>query len=250
MRLQGKNAIVTGGASGIGEAIARGFATHGASVMVADVDLPQADNVASEIRANGGNSLAVRVDVSERDQVEAMLHETVQAFGRIHILVCSAGISTTAPFLELPEADWDRVLRVNLKGLSLWGQTVARPMADQEGGAIINLTSQTQEIAQPHVAHYVATKGGGKKLTKAMALDLVGHDIRVNALAAGLTNTAMSDLSTRQGRAFRRKVLKRIPMGRPAEPEEMVGTAVFLGSDEASYETGATLVVDGEYLSM
>jgi NAD(P)-dependent dehydrogenase (short-subunit alcohol dehydrogenase family) len=181
-----------------------------------------------------------------------MMAQALAAFGRIHILACVPGVATMRHFLDLPENEWDEVMNVNLKGQYLCGQAAARHMAEAGGGAIINVTSQVAEVAQPMSAHYHASKGGGKMLVKAMALDLAEHNIRVNALAPGLTDgTDQSWMETERGRAWkphRLKLLERIPMHRAARPEEMVGAAVFLASDEASYVTGISLVVDGGYL--
>lgn len=250
MRLGNKNAIVTGAGSGIGRAIAVGFASEGARVACADIKLAAAQETAERIGSAGGAAIPAAVDVSQRAQVEAMLAAALAAFGRIHILVAAAGIGPIAHFLDITDEIWDRVLAVNLKGLFLCGQVVARHMAAAGGGAIINVTSQAAEVAQPDCAHYYASKGGGKQLTKAMAVDLARHNIRVNALAPGLTNTGMTRLSSEDQWAFRKKILERIPLGRPAEPEEMVGAAIFMASDESGYMTGTSLVVDGGYLAI
>jgi NAD(P)-dependent dehydrogenase (short-subunit alcohol dehydrogenase family) len=249
MRLKNKNVIITGAGSGIGRAIALRFAAEGACIVGADINLDAAQETAQLIRAGAGQAIAVAVDVSQRAQVEAMLATALAEHNQIHILVACAGTSTFAHFLQLSEVEWDRVLAVNLKGLYLCGQVVARHMVQAGGGVIVNVTSQVGDVAQEGVAHYVASKGGAKLLTKAMALDLVEYGIRVNALAPGLTNTGMTRIDTEEGWVFRQKRLARIPMGRAAEPEEMAGAAVFLASDEAPYMTGATLVVDGGYLA-
>ncbi len=254
MRLEGKNAIVAGAGSGIGRAIALGYGAEGAGVVVADINLATAQQTAAYIVARGGSAIAVEVDVSKRAQVEAMVQAALAAYSRIHILCVVAGIATVSHFLELPEEWWDETLNVNLKGQYLCGQAVARHMAKAGGGSIINITSQVAEVAQPLSAHYHASKGGGKMLVKAMALDLAEYNIRVNALAPGLTDGGdQSWMDTDKGRAWRPlrlKLLERIPMHRAARPEEMVGAAVFLASDEASYVTGTTLVVDGGYLAV
>jgi NAD(P)-dependent dehydrogenase (short-subunit alcohol dehydrogenase family) len=250
MRLLGKNAVVSAAGNGICRAIAIGFAREGARIVVGDIDLPAAQQTAEVIKAAGGEALAVEVDVAHKDQVDAMFAQAIAAFGRIHISVSGAGVSTTRNFLDLPEDEWDRVLDVNLKGMYLMGQAAARHMAAHGGGAIINISSQCDEIAQQDYPHYIASKGGVKMLTKAMALDLVRHGIRVNALAPGLTVTASGGLTKDEYAHVRARVLARIPMGRPAQPDEMVGAAIFLASDEeASYVTGIALPVDGGYLA-
>ncbi len=253
MQLKDKNAIVTGSAHGIGRAIALGYAAEGARVVVGDIDFPAAQQTAADIQAAGGEAFAVAVDVSRREEVEALMAAALEAYERIHILVCVPGISTIRHFLELPEDEWDQVLDVNLKSQYLCGQAAARHMAQVGGGVIINVTSQVAEVAQPMSAHYHASKGGGKMLVKAMALDLAEHNIRVNALAPGLTNTHSDWLETEDGQKWvplRNKLPERIPMKRAARPEEMVGPAVFLASDGASYVTGISLVVDGGYLAV
>ncbi len=250
MRLQDKNAIVTAAGSGIGRAIAIGFAREGASIVIGDIDLAAAQKTVETIESAGGEAFAVKVDVAKKDQVDALFSEAIELLGRIHVVVSGPGISTTRNFLDLPEDEWDRVLDVSLKGMYLTGQAAARHMASQGGGAIVNISSICDEVAQQNYPHYVAAKGGVKMLTKAMALDLVEHGIRVNAIAPGLTETGTGFMHKEEFAALRDKVLARIPMNRPAQPDEMVGAAIFLASeDEASYVTGISLPVDGGYLA-
>jgi NAD(P)-dependent dehydrogenase (short-subunit alcohol dehydrogenase family) len=248
MRLSGKNAIVTGAGSGIGRAVALGFAGEGAGVVVADVDVVRARETALAIEQAGGQALAVQVDVSSAAAVEVLLGTALARFERIEILFNNAGVSSRAPFLELAEAEWDRVVGVNLKGQFLVGQAVARHMAERGGGSIINTSSQLAEgAANPRSAHYLASKGGSRMLTRGMAVDLAPHDIRVNALAPGVTVTNLTRQRLEDDAEWRRVALERIPMGRFGQPDDLVGACVFLASDEARYVTGATLVVDGGY---
>jgi NAD(P)-dependent dehydrogenase (short-subunit alcohol dehydrogenase family) len=249
MRLSGKHAIVTGAGSGIGRAVALGFAREGAGVVAADVDPDRAGETAQAIEAAGGLALAVQVDVSDRASVDALLAAALARFARIDILFNNAGVSSRAPFLEMTEAEWDRVLGTNLKGQFLVGQAVARHMVERGGGgSIINTSSQLAEgVANPRSAHYLASKGGSRMLTRGMAVDLAPHNIRVNALAPGVTVTNLTRQRLEDDAEWRRIALERVPMGRFGEPDDLVGACIFMASDESRYMTGATLVVDGGY---
>lgn len=249
MRLKGRRSIVTGAGSGIGRAIARGYAREGARVVAADANLKGAEETVATIHAEGLAAAAAQLDVRDRHEVERMMAEATRWLGGLDVIVCAAGISPVTQFLDISEEEWDRVIDTNLKGLFLCGQAAARHMKAAGGGAIINVTSQLAEVAQPGCAHYVASKGGAKMITKGMVLDLTQYNIRVNSLAPGLTNTPMNPLDTPEGLAEYAQVMPHIPMGRPGQPEDMVGAAVFLASDESSYVTGATILVDGGYLA-
>jgi 3-oxoacyl-[acyl-carrier protein] reductase len=247
-RLSGKHAIVTGAGSGIGRAVALGFAREGAGVVVGDVDPARTREVAEAIEQAGGVALAVQVDVSDRASVEALVGAAVARFERIDILFNNAGVSSRTPFLEMTEAEWDRVLDTNLKGQFLVGQAVARHMAERGGGSIINTSSQLAEgAANPRSAHYLASKGGSRMLTRGMAADLAPHQIRVNALAPGVTVTNLTRQRLADDAEWRRIALERIPLGRFGEPDDLVGACIFMASDESRYMTGATLVIDGGY---
>lgn len=250
MRLAGQTAIVSGAGRGIGAAIAAGFALEGAMVVAADLDADAARATAARIQAGGGRSIGLGADVRQRASVEAVLAAALGAFGRVHVLVSSAGVSGSHAFLDLDEDEWHRVLDTNLTGQYLSGQVVARHMADAGGGSVINVSSQLGEgAAVPNRAHYLASKGGSRMLTRAMAVELAPLGIRVNALAPGLTVTDMTRRRLEEDVEYRRRSLERIPLGRFAEPADMVGAAVFLASDDSAYVTGATLVVDGGYLA-
>lgn len=250
MRLKNKNAIVTAAGSGIGRAIAIGFAREGARVVCGDINPETVEQTAETIRDSGGEAIAIVVDVAIKEQIDDMFQAAIKAYERIHVLVSGPGISTTRNFLDLPEEEWDRVMDVSLKGMYLAGQAAARHMSEQGGGSIIHISSICDEVAQANYPHYVAAKGGVKMLTKAMALDLVEHNIRVNALAPGAVETSTGFWYKEEFDGLRQKVKARIPMGRPAKPEEMVGAAVFLSSEEeSSYVNGISLPVDGGYLA-
>jgi glucose 1-dehydrogenase len=249
-RLAGRNAIVTGAGSGIGRALAAGFAREGAGVVAADVDGAAAERTAAEIRDGGGRAIGIAVDVAERASVVAMLAAALAEYGQIQILASNAGVSGDHHFLELPDEEWDRVLGINLKGQYLCGQVVARHMAASGGGSIINTSSQLGEgVANPNRAHYLASKGGSRMLTRAMAVDLAPHRIRVNALAPGVTATNLTRGRLDADADYRRWALERIPLGRFGQPDDLIGAAVFLASDDSAYVTGTTLVVDGGYLA-
>ncbi|MFN4140495.1 SDR family NAD(P)-dependent oxidoreductase [Aestuariivirga sp.] len=250
MRLKSRKCIITGAGSGIGRAIAKGYAREGATVVIADASLRGAEETATSIRAEGFIAEAITVDVRFRDQVEHMMFCALERLGGLDIMVCAAGISPVTHFLDISEEEWDRVIDTNLKGLFLCGQAAARHMKTAGGGVIINVTSQLSEVAQPKCTHYVASKGGAKMITKGMVVDLAQYNIRINSLAPGLTNTPMNPLDTPEGMAEYVKVMPHIPMGRVGQPEDMVGAAVFLASDESSYVTGATVLVDGGYLAL
>ncbi|MBI4507665.1 MAG: glucose 1-dehydrogenase [Chloroflexi bacterium] len=249
MRLADRVAIVTGGARGIGRAIALGYAREGAHVVVADQDGATAERTAAEVRALGRRGLAVAVDVAQRAQVETLVERVVQELGRLDVMVSNAGISLPHDFLDTPEELWDRTIGVNLKGVFLCGQAAARQMVRQGGGgAIVNTASQRVESGDPRGVPYVASKGGVRSLTKAMALALAPYGIRVNAIGPGPT---LTDLNRERmaDPATRARFVDRVPLGRLGDPEDMVGAAVFLASDEARFVTGHTLYVDGGWLA-
>ena len=195
-RLEGKVALVAGAGGGIGGAGSEGLAREGASVVCADIDAAAAEAVAARIRASGGQATAIALDVRDRGAVDAAVATTVRAFGRLDVLLDCAGVSHGGTFLDLEHGEWERVIAVNLTGMFHLGQAAARQMARQgSGGSIINVTSQLAEVARPERAAYVASKGGGRSLTHAMALDLAAHGIRVNAIAPGPTLTGLTRAS-------------------------------------------------------
>jgi len=246
MRLSGKVALVTGAQQGIGRAIALALARDGADVGVNFLDEPSAaERVADEIRSLGRRALAVQADVAQAASVEAMVTAVVDALGPPEVLVNNAGVFPRASFLELQEREWDHVLGVNLKGSFLCAQAVARALvAGERPGAIVNISSSAVR-GDARGVHYSASKAGVVGLTRAMALALAPHRIRVNAIAPGLTDTAQPRYgNTEEQLAVR---AREIPLGRMAQPEEIARVAVFLATSEACWITGELIHVNGGF---
>jgi NAD(P)-dependent dehydrogenase (short-subunit alcohol dehydrogenase family) len=249
MRFENQVAIITGGGNGMGRATALRFAREGARVVVADIESENAARVADEIRAGGEDALALAVDVSQRESVENMVARTVEKYQRVDILCAIAGIAGAVPFLELTDAQWDRMLAVNLKGVFLCGQLAAQQMVKQgTGGKIVNMSSTNGLVGEADFAHYNAAKFGVVGLTMTMAIELAPYNIRVNAVCPGLIRTRLTDDFVANV-AFAEEYRKKIPLGRFAMPDEVAGAFLFLASDDASFVTGTTLVVDGGQLT-
>jgi NAD(P)-dependent dehydrogenase (short-subunit alcohol dehydrogenase family) len=252
MVLADKVAIVTGAARGIGLAIATRYLAEGARVIIADADLIAGEAAAKSLDAT--HCRFVAADVGDARYVERVIAETVAAFGRLDILVNNAGIIHTADFLDIAETDFDRVLRVNLKGAFLVGQAAARQMVAQvkaggAPGAIVNMSSVNAVVAIPNQVPYCVSKGGIDQLTKVMALSLAPYGIRVNAIGPG---SIMTDIlkAVATDKEAKRRILSRTPLGRIGEPEEIASIAVFLASSAASYMTGQTIYADGGRLAL
>jgi NAD(P)-dependent dehydrogenase (short-subunit alcohol dehydrogenase family) len=246
MRLEGKVALVTGAAQGIGLACAKAFAAEGARVVLADVNEERGREAAT-----GLGAAFVRCDVSRKAEVSAAVEKAVKEYGRLDVLVANAGIVHAADFLDLEEADFDRVLSVNLKGIFLAGQAAARQMVKQGGGgAIVNMSSVNAVMAIPNQVPYVVSKGGINQLTKVMALSLAKHRIRVNGIGPGTILTELARTAVLGNAEAERRILSRTPLGRMGEPEEIASVAVFLASDDASYLTGQTIYPDGGRLAL
>lgn len=253
MKLKDKIAIVTGGASGIGKAIVERFVADGAKAIIADVNEDKGVALAA---ACGGpaNAQFVKADMSKEADIAALVEAAVKVFGSIDILVNNAGIVHAADFLELKVEDFDRVLRVNLRGSFLLGQAVARVMVERvkaggPAGAIINMSSVNAVFAIANQVPYSVSKGGVNQLTKVMALSLAPHGIRVNAIGPGSIMTEML-ASVNADPAAKNRILSRTPMGRIGEPSEIASIAAFLASDDASYITGQTIYADGGRLPL
>jgi len=252
MRLHGKTAIVTGGAGGIGYAIAQRFLREGARVVIADIDLTKGQE-AAKLLERSGEIRFQKTDVAKRLDVHNLVAATLESFGDIDILVNNAGVVHRASFLDVSEDDFDRVLRVNLKGSFLCGQAAARYMVEKvanEGspGCIINMSSINDTVAIPTEVPYSISKGGISQLTKVMALGLAQYGIRVNAIGPGSVMTDMLTAATDPG--GREAILSRTPLGRIGSPDEIAAIAVFLASEDAAYVTGQTIYADGGRLAL
>lgn len=247
MRLRGQVALVTGAGRGIGQAIALAFAREGARVAVADIDERTARATARRI--GGGRALALTMDVADAGSVAAGFAAVDRRWRRLDVAVANAAIEPIVPFLELTEETWDRVLDVNLKGTFLVCQAAARRMVRRRRGVLITLSSVNAEVARPESAAYAASKGGVRQLTKAMAIALAPHGIRVNAIGPGTVVTGLTRRLLRDP-GWRRAVFMRTPLQRVADPAEIAAVAVFLASDASSYMTGSTVYVDGGRLAL
>ena len=243
--LAGRVCIVTGGAQGIGEACIRRFARENAKVVIADIHDAKGAALAAEL-----NGLYVHCDVGDKAQVDALVAQTMAAHGCIDVLVNNAGIFKAADFLEVTEADFDAVLRINLKGSFLVGQAVAREMAKSGKGNIINMSSVNGVLAIPSIASYNVSKGGINQLTRVMALSLADQGVRVNAVAPGTIATELAAKAVLTSDEAKAKIMSRTPMKRLGAPSEIADTVAFLASDAASYITGEIVVVDGGRMTL
>jgi NAD(P)-dependent dehydrogenase (short-subunit alcohol dehydrogenase family) len=245
MRFEGRCAIVTGAGSGIGRALALGFAREGALVCAADIDLKSASQTVAMLEDGERRGLAIDVDVSDGRSVTGMTGAALARFGKIDILVNNAGIASSYPAVDLPESEWDRVLSTNLKGVFLCAQSVAKAMiARGAGGAIVNMSSVAAAVPTYEAAHYGASKAGIAQLTKSLAVGLAKDNIRVNAVQPGTVLSPMNQTVLADPKILAERV-RLIPLGRIGRPEDVVSAVLFLASDEASWITGVSLPVDG-----
>ena len=243
--LGGRVCIVTGAAQGIGEACARRFAREQARVVIADVEDARGQALAREL---GG--LFVHCDVGDKAQVDTLVAKALLTHGRIDVLVNNAGIFKACDFLDITEADFDAVLRVNLKGSFLAGQAVARVMARQGSGSIVNMSSVNAVLTIPNIASYNVSKGGINQLTRVMALSLADKGVRVNAVAPGTIATELAAKAVLTSEAAKARIMSRTPMKRLGEPSEVADVVAWLASDAASYVTGEIVVVDGGRMTL
>jgi len=243
--LSGRVCIVTGGAQGIGAACAQRFASEQAHVIVSDVNDEEGEKCASRLGA-----IYVHCDVGDKQQVHALVAGVMQKFGRIDVLVNNAGIFKVADFLDIEEHDFDAVLRVNIKGAFLMGQAVAREMARQGSGSIINMSSVNSVLAIPNLASYNVSKGGINQLTRVMALALADKGVRVNAVAPGTIATELAAKAVLTSEEARNKVMSRTPMKRLGTPEEVADAVAWLASDASSYVTADIITIDGGRMAL
>jgi glucose 1-dehydrogenase len=249
MHLQGKIAIVTGAGTGIGQAIALAFAQEGAAVVVDYVgDASVAKDTITKITVMGGKSLAVDADISMPDQVNALIRQTVAAFGKLDIFVNNAGIEKKFAFVDYPLEEWQKIMAVNLTGPFLCSQAAAKQMIAQGGGGrIINISSIHEDLPMPTNAPYCATKGGLRMLMRTIAVELAPHQITVNNIGPGAIYTPI-DKDVESDPKLNDRILAEIPMGRWGKPEEVAQLAVYLASENAAYITGSTHFIDGGML--
>lgn len=254
MSLEGKVALVTGAGRGIGRAIALRLGREGADVAVCDIDQATAANTASEIAALGRRALGRRVDVTQRSEVEALVQESVAQLGQIDVLVNNAGIVQARHFMEVTEADWDRITAVNVKGVFFCAQAAAGEMIKRgQGGKIINIASVGGKAAQHMLVPYCASKAAVISITQSLSRGLARHGITVNAVCPGVVETKMWDLIGQQIGEYANRTpeqvfqssVRGVPLGRAETPEDVANVVAFLASSDANYMTGQSINVDG-----
>ena len=242
-RLENRTAIVTGAGQGIGRALAIGFAREGAKIVIADINEENAIAVKDEVQAAGGTALATQTDVSHEGSVQAMIENSLKEFRKIDILVNNAGIYPVSPVEEMPEEDWDRVIGTNLVGTFLCSRAVAGKFLEQGSGRVISITSGRAFQGAKNAAHYASSKAGIIGFSKSLALELTPRRITVNVICPGITDTAQPRGHQSEQQIYAQA--QKIPLGRIGQPEDLVGTAVFLASEAAAFITGQTVVVNG-----
>lgn len=248
--LRDRVVVITGAAQGIGEACAHRLAAEGCRLALWDVADAAGQALADALRAQGTQAAYQHCNVASKAEVDAALAATLSAYGRIDGLINNAGIFKAADFLDITEDDWDAVLDVNLKGAFLVGQGVARVMARQNAGAIVNMSSVNGVLTIPTIASYNASKGGINQLTRVMALSLADRQIRVNAVAPGTIATELAKNAVLTSDDAKARIMSRTPMRRLGEPSEIADVVAFLLSDAASYVTGEIVTVDGGRMTL
>jgi NAD(P)-dependent dehydrogenase (short-subunit alcohol dehydrogenase family) len=246
--LTGKGVLVSGGSSGIGKATVRRFLEEGCRVVFCGIDRDEVRAAAAELSASGA-AVGIACDVSDAHDVAALIDEAERVLGEIDILINNAGIARKTAFLDITAEEWDRVLEVNLRGIFLVAQGVARSMAARGRGVIVNMASTNALGGEEELAHYNASKGGVLQLTRTMAVELGGRGVRVNCLCPGFIETPLNDAIS--DRAYIETYIRdRIPLGRAGDPDEVAAAYAFLASDEASFIHGEALVIDGGQIAV
>jgi NAD(P)-dependent dehydrogenase (short-subunit alcohol dehydrogenase family) len=247
MKLSSKSALVTGAASGIGKAIALAFAGEGADVAILDINLSQAGKTAEAVQALGRKAVAIECDVGQSGQVQRAFAEAVQFLGGLDIMVNNTGVIRFAKVVDMPEEDWDFILRTNLKSVFLCSQAAARQMIKQgKGGRIISISSIHAALSEPNCAHYTATKGGIEAFSRTLATELAPHKITVNFIRPGATYTELT--TPMYTESVKRSLFQRVPMKEIAEASWIAAGAVFIASEDSRYMTGQCLTLDGGYV--
>ena len=242
MKLKDKVALVTGGARGIGQAIAMTFAREGADIVVADVNLEVAQKTASEIEALGRKALALEMDVTDYAKVEEGVNKILDKFGKVDILVNNAGITKDNLILRMSQSEWDAVINVNLKGTFNCIKAVSRPMVKQRSGKIVSIASIIGLMGNFGQANYAASKAGIIALTKTVAKELASRNVNANSVAPGFIQT---DMTAKLSEDVKAKMLEAIPLAKLGTPQDVANVCLFLASEDASYITGQTITVDG-----
>ena len=248
--MDGKVAIVTGGAGGIGSAVSRAFADAGVAVAVADVDVTRADKTAAEVVERGGRAIGIEVQVASEPSVEAAVQRTVDHFGRVDFLVHCAGNNIRAPVLELSARDWSSVLDTHLTGAFLFSKAVGRRLVEQgEGGRVVFMSSVAAKAPVPERGAYSPAKAGLIGLAGVLSLEWAQYGINVNAVCPGMVLTPMTELVYKREPALKAQRLKRMPAGREAYPEEIADLVMFLCSERSAHISGTAIPIDGAFLN-